>query len=340
MSTTGNFATYQATRHFASLDGLRCLSILGVIWHHTGAPGYPSVPLLQNGGYGVWLFFAISGFLITTLLLREKRRNGFVAMKNFIIRRALRIFPLYYTVLIAYVVLVRVLEHDSIEGREFLRNLKFYLSYSSNWGVPFGDGRVIFYFAWSLAVEEQFYMVWPWAEKYLRPVGAGLLMLVVCGAALHFGQPPFAAIGCGVLLAHVIDSERGFRWAFSVLGRKWSAPLALCLVLILIGSPRAPLEGILVAMTLLVGATTIREDHLLQRPLTLTPIVRTGQISYGMYLLHMLTANVVKRGMAAAGLDFYLLDFIATTSTVIVVAQLSFTYYESIFLRMKVRYAA
>ncbi len=340
MTTTGNFATYQATRHFASLDGLRCLSILAVIWHHTGAAGYPSVPLLQNGGYGVWLFFVISGFLITTLLLREKRRNGFVSMKNFIIRRALRIFPLYYTVLIGYVVLVRLLEHDSFEGREFLRNLKFYLSYSSNWFVPLTDGPVIFFFSWSLAVEEQFYMLWPWAEKYLRPAGAACLMLVLCGLSLHFGQPPFAAIGLGVLLAHVMDSERGHRWAAGVLGRTWSAPAALALVLLLVSSNKSPLEAVLVAMTLLVGATTIREDHLLQPALTLTPVVKTGQISYGMYLLHMLTANVVKRAMALAGLDFHLLDFIVTTSAVMVVAQLSFTYYESIFLRMKARYAA
>src|SRR5450432_1944217 len=91
---------YLATRHFGALDGLRCLSIVPVVWHHCTPRPLPG--LLGKGPAGVDLFFCISGFLITTLLLREKAVSGGIRLKNFYARRALRILPLYYAVLLAY----------------------------------------------------------------------------------------------------------------------------------------------------------------------------------------------------------------------------------------------
>ena len=82
------YDAYRGTRVFASLDGLRCLSILAVIWHHCGWQAAPWA-LLQMGYRGVDLFFVISGFLITTLLLREREETGRVSLREFWIRRAL-----------------------------------------------------------------------------------------------------------------------------------------------------------------------------------------------------------------------------------------------------------
>lgn len=340
MGQLAAFENYQATRHFGSLDGLRCLSILAVIWHHAGANGFPGVTLLQRGGYGVWLFFVISGFLITTLLLREKRKNGFVSMKNFVARRALRIFPLYYTVLLIYMVAVFVMERDSVAGRDFFRNLKFFLSYTSNFFVPWTDGRVIFYFSWSLAVEEQFYLVWPWAEKYLRPAAATVLMTALAAVCFRFGGEPFTAIGLGVLLAHAMDARRTFGWVAKVLGQPFSAPVALASTLGLLAWSGSTLLQVLVAMAALVGAATIREDHWLRPVLAWRPAVRLGQISYGMYLMHMLAYNASKRGLAMVDVSAPLVEFVLTVFVTAMIAQLSFTYYESIFLRMKHRYAS
>lgn len=115
-----SFSRFQAQQRFASLDGLRAFSILGVIWHHTAASVHG--PFLGHvGAEGVSLFFAISGFLITTLLLREQRRQGQVDLKAFYVRRSLRIFPLYYATLALYVLTVWVLERHSAVGRAFLR---------------------------------------------------------------------------------------------------------------------------------------------------------------------------------------------------------------------------
>src|SRR5579872_1045252 len=90
-----NHQRYLSTKYFPSLDGLRAISILAVIWYHD-----PLLRLIWRTGFlGVHLFFVISGFLITTLLLREKSEFGKISLKNFYIRRTLRIFPAYYLTL-------------------------------------------------------------------------------------------------------------------------------------------------------------------------------------------------------------------------------------------------
>src|SRR5262245_63551764 len=97
-------ALFLGRRHFASLDGLRALGILAVVWHHTlGGPGR----------FGANLFFLLSGFLVTTVLLRERTRKGTIDVLGFRARRARRLYPLYFTVLVGYVGVVALLERDA-----------------------------------------------------------------------------------------------------------------------------------------------------------------------------------------------------------------------------------
>lgn len=130
------------SRFFGSLDGLRCLSILAVVLHHSaGTHG-----AFSRLDLGVSLFFAISGFLITTLLLRERDGRGDISLTGFYVRRSLRIFPLYYAVLGLYILLVFFTERDARVRSEFFHHLPAFLTYTSNWFVSL-EGRVIFYFA-------------------------------------------------------------------------------------------------------------------------------------------------------------------------------------------------
>jgi peptidoglycan/LPS O-acetylase OafA/YrhL len=145
------YEDFRAVKHFASLDALRCLGIIGVIWQHS--PGLPreAMPFTDAGASGVALFFVLSGFLITTLLLREEAATGGINLRNFYIRRSLRIFPLYYAVLALYTVLVFFLEKNAA-GKLFFENLPYYLTYTNNWFVDLklnedGQRRVIFIFA-------------------------------------------------------------------------------------------------------------------------------------------------------------------------------------------------
>ena len=317
-----------------------------MIWHHCGwnqsAEGWA---LASTGYMGVDLFFVISGFLITTLLLREREDTGRISLRDFYIRRTLRIFPLYYTVIGLYVVTVYLFERNSAPGQAFFANLPFFLTYTSNWFIQL-EGRVIFYFAWSLATEEQFYLVWPTLEKALRgfaipaTVGAILVVRTIIErtapdaglwATIILSIHP--AILCGVLLAHALHHRSLYPVLERVMGRLWFGPAILVATITAMGL-LAPKSVIWTFMALLVGAAVVRERNGLPF-LRWRPLAYVGTISYGMYLLHMLCHNVVKR--ALAGHEALWLP--ATIALTIVVAGVSFRYYESRFLALKHRFS-
>src|ERR1041385_9541451 len=119
-SPAQSFDDFQSQSYFGALDGLRALSILLVLLHHvTWWPDTSPLHTLQeNGRYGVAFFFVISGFLICTLFLREERKTGRIALWKFYGRRALRLLPLYYAVLILQSVLVFVLHQYSPDNQQ------------------------------------------------------------------------------------------------------------------------------------------------------------------------------------------------------------------------------
>jgi peptidoglycan/LPS O-acetylase OafA/YrhL len=343
LSALKQYAAFQNTRVFSSLDGLRAFSILAVIWHH--GPGFNSHHLLlRQGQLGVRLFFAISGFLITTLLLREHRATGQICLKNFYARRSLRIFPLYYTVLGLYCV-VAALQHDP-RTQQFFHDLPYFLTYTSNWFVL---PAARFSLAWSLATEEQFYSTWPWVEKFLNTKRAIWIMIIalvahqiafishVAASRPFWGAflGAFAPSICfGVLIAHGLDSERSFNRLYRVLGRRY-ASLALAagaLAFMAVHAPRVLTEAVFAA---LVGACVIREDHALSRLLRHRYLSVLGMVSYGMYLFH---------GFVFVALSMFirptsLLAFCVATIVTFAIAFCSYGFYESYFLRMKRRFS-
>lgn len=141
--------------YYPFLDGLRGLAILMVLLHHFGINKYlyGQFNILIDGNAGVHLFFVISGFLVTTLLLKEKVRNGKISLKYFYIRRSLRILPVAYLFLVVLAILniifrLHVRVFDFIGAGTFIDNL------------PVSGSYYTAHF-WSLAVEEQFYLIFP-----------------------------------------------------------------------------------------------------------------------------------------------------------------------------------
>ena len=348
-------ARYLGTRFFGSLDGLRAVSILAVVWHHTGAAAFAG-PLGQQGKHGVSLFFVISGYLIATLILRAKQAGNF-RLGRFWGRRVLRIFPVYFAVLALYAVLTWVMERHSPDGEEFFATLPAFATFTANWVLPLESPRVIFYFAWSLAAEEQFYLVWPFLALWLAGMRPALVAVLVLLGSQYLGLDYAATLGrelparlatclppgilLGVILAYLLHAPAGFAAAFRLAGYRWSAPAAVLasLVMLAIGREFGPAEGLAVALPLtwLVAACVVREDHGLARVLRLAPLVWIGTVSYGMYLLHMLAVNLVRRVGAVAGIDNPLIDFVAGTMVALAAASISFLYYERPFLRLKER---
>lgn len=359
-ATAHSYGRFRNVRFFSCLDGLRAFSIIAVIWHHRASSAVSAdLGFLHRGNRGVTLFFAISAFLISTLLLRAKEK-GAICVPRFLARRALRILPLFYGVLAIYVVFVAFVERDAVAAREFLANLPAFATFTSNWFVTLDGPRVIFYFAWTLAAEEQFYLCWPWIERYLSnwwPVVVAIAALVISqgigfafagnyadSLPLKIAASVPAAILLGVILAHTLNSRRGFGWLMAVAGRRGSAVAAVVVVAgALAAEPALGFGGELLtslAMALLVATCVVREDNDLAPLLRLRPIAWIGTVSYGIYLMHMLSVGAARRALALAGVASPYADFAAGAILSIAIATVSYWTFERFFLRLKDRWFA
>lgn len=169
------------------LDGLRAIAVAAVVVYHLGTGALP------GGFLGVDVFFVISGFLITTLLMTERSRHGRIRFGRFYLRRARRLLPALLLTLAGSALLAATVARDAIEG--FRGNVAAALLYVSNWWYIaqeqsyfelIGRGNMLAHL-WSLAVEEQFYLVWPavvalvWGIARARRSSARLALLVVAG---------------------------------------------------------------------------------------------------------------------------------------------------------------
>ncbi len=173
----------KAANHIPSLDGLRAVSFGIVFVAHSG------LDKLVPGGFGVTVFFFLSGFLITTLMRTEFERSGTVSLKAFYLRRVLRILPPFYLVLTVAALLTGV----GFLGGQLIPNAVAaqFLHYANYWiirhdytGQPLGTGVY-----WSLAVEEHFYLLFPLLYLFLRRLRASqrrqaVVLWTVCGAIL------------------------------------------------------------------------------------------------------------------------------------------------------------
>jgi len=183
-----------------SLDGLRALSITMVLIDHAtvdyaAASGHPVITailgVVGDGNLGVFIFFVISGLLITTLLLKEERQTGRISLKHFYIRRVFRIFPAYYSYLAAVAILTAC-GVITVRAADFLHACTFsYIYYFGPWNWYVAH-------TWSLSVEEQFYLLWPLLLILLgrkRAVWWGVSIILLC----PFVRVAADALGHGVL---------------------------------------------------------------------------------------------------------------------------------------------
>jgi peptidoglycan/LPS O-acetylase OafA/YrhL len=317
-----------------------------VLTAHVYAPGWREL----QGGYGVIVFFVLSGFLITQLLLREEHDTGGISFFSFYVRRAFRLFPIYYLILSVYCVLIFVLGLRPDGRAGFADALPWYLSYMQD--VPYfrdrthsgGSISVPFYQSWSLGIEEKFYLVCPVvAFRVLRghkarvalAIGAVLLFSAARFAPMGRYVYPYAAISWGCLFALLYDTV-SIRDSFNGWISSWRA----CVVLL-----TWPLLHVVSAWNLLpVTARLIAEltypisiafvilaslrSAGLARIFSFTPLVALGRYSYCIYLIHLLVRQAVERVLhrmgivVENGLLVYLLMLLASTAAASILYQL------------------
>jgi peptidoglycan/LPS O-acetylase OafA/YrhL len=286
-----------------SLDGLRAFAVLLVFGVHT----HPR--LVPAGSIGVDIFFVLSGFLITTLLVEELDRRGRISIGRFYIRRALRLLPALFA-LLAAVALWALLVAAPDTRRSALREILAAGSYTRNLTWWAHTPGTLLGHTWSLALEEQFYLVWPLLLTLcLRPrrssrwlafafVGAFVVLSllrtahVVGPGALFIGRPEALLLGAALGL---LRRDFGGLWTSAAAARK-AGPAALggvaALVAIAAWDPGDDVFGIgyslaaLAAALLIYGLVTSNEGGLGQA-FAWKPAVALGRISYGFYLWHL-----------------------------------------------------
>ena len=297
-------------RRIPSLDGIRAISILMVIYGHLAGTRHFPISISEYGRWcgdvahlGVLVFFVLSGFLITSLLMSEREMMGAISLKRFYLRRIVRIFPAFYAFILVMAI-ATLLGVVHLTGRDFAYALTYTVNFEPNRALQIGH-------LWSLSVEEQFYLLWPLTLLVLRERRA----LIVAVAAIFTGplvrvailewifrvDPhslngmltsfpamfDYLAAGCALALLRPWLLTR--RWYLRLTASPWLAlavPLVLLInrmgshpVAILLGSPVMN-----VCIALLIESSTRHASSLAGRFLNWKPVVFLGVLSYSLYL--------------------------------------------------------
>ncbi len=343
----------ESRKHLPALDGIRALAVFVVILYHSGA--VTGVP----GDLGVSAFFVLSGFLITWLLIKELERTGTISLHDFYTRRTLRIFPAYYAFVILSLAADALLHHFWSWGV-----ITAAFTYTVNYYNAFlGHPTTSVAHAWSLAVEEQFYVIWPILLLTLWKKGRGhatkVLGLIVLGvlawrSILYAGfhvQSSWVydafdarcdALGIGCLMA-LLGSKSSYQSFEAAVSRyAWLPVVTLVLVWLSRIAPSSIYHytlGMTIEATLL-AVFLIQMLRLSESPLWSWlnhPVTRwLGAISYPCYLWHGwgldIGAHLTKHGPIW-------LQFIAGYAVTIGLASGSFYVIEKPFLALKKRSA-
>jgi len=291
-------------KYRADIDGLRCLAVLPVVFFHAGLPGF-------SGGFvGVDVFFVISGFLITTIIL-QAREAGRFSFLDFYARRIRRILPALVPV-IGFALVFSVLFLPLSERRDFFDSLIGAATFTSNYvfleQAGYFNGPVELkplLHTWSLAIEEQFYVVFPLvcvlAMTFAGRRALGILLSVVLiaslaanvyvlrdvSANLAFYSTPLRVwellAGC-LLAVWPVKVGRGAAQALGLVG------LALIIAAVVLFTPSTPFPGV-AALLPVAGAVMVivggaQSETVAARILSFRPFVQIGKVSYGLYLWH------------------------------------------------------
>lgn len=350
--------------HLKGLNGLRAIAALAVVVMHTSI-GLESFGLHWNrfvnelGVFAVTIFFSLSGFLITYLLLLEKDDRGDVNVKDFYIRRILRIWPLYFLYLSICVLVILATKTQTLPG-----SLPFYLLLTANipfiWNRPPALHLVAHY--WSLGVEEQFYLFWPWVarkEKLGRIIGVFLALFF----GLKIAASAYLAYSGHSTPYRVLDVTRFDCMAIGGIGAVWfhkrsPAFWKICTSL----AAQVVAWGGLAALAfnkfhihpivddeIVSALTVVLIVNLSSNPRTIINLEwrlpnYLGKISYGIYVIHPLVIFGMQRWCGAWIGQFpptfrYVLVYGGVMALTIGLAASSYESYEKRFLNLKERFS-
>lgn len=293
-------------KYVPELDGLRAICVLFTVLNHIGPH-----PAVLNGTVGVDVFFALSGFLITTLLIRDSRTPEGVSLRAFYIRRFFRIVPLYYGVFALYVAAAVVLHSTGLQDdpyQQMTRSWAYVLGFMSEYRPD--SAATFFGHAWTLGIEEKYYLAWPVLFLALQPLAHSKRLLVLF--ALWVAQIAFfpdqelrgyGGLTVGSALAMIVAQPHSRMAAAIIRTPAWIYALALGgTYVITLFTHDAKAHLLLATAAGLLIASMVSRDSQIARALRWKPLVFSGQHTYAIYLIHVLVANAVVFGLGAAKL--------------------------------------
>ncbi len=367
--------------YFENLDSIRFIAASMVLLDHTLIESYKFLHIentvwekllniISNGGNGVSIFFVLSGFLITYLLISEYELKGKIEIKNFYIRRILRIWPLYFAVIAFSFLVYPILKTTLGINNPLGSNILYHLSFLSNFDVIIvkshfsGTDALSQNITWSVSVEEQFYLFWPLIFTFLpKRFWLGVIASTIIfslgfrishnGDALLLYYHSFSVLldlGIGGLLAYLVKSCASIRAFFENCSTKmhmlfflfsfsllyWGLPLFLHFGL------ENALTRIYVSFSfgLIICAQAITKSNSFLNLKHFKLGSNLGKYTYGIYLIHpilIIFMDVFTRLIHLQKDNFYK-SFgigVAVFILTLVVSKLSYTYFESRFLKLK-----
>ena len=344
-------------KYFEKIDGLRFIAILAVMVHHIASI---FSTYIDWGYFGVDLFFVISGFLITTILLKSKG-NFKTLYYKFLARRSLRIFPLYYFVLILLILL----------GNEIVKDNIIYLAtYTFNYQYPFIDTPNPVGHFWSLSVEEQFYFFWPFIVIGLRYKEKTLMAVVLLMISFGYLQIYFSIIpslssynytglparmgslGLGALGSIMFMSRKA--WLIDILTNRYLEYVMYFILMVSLLFMQPILMGLSSLFMVLKAANNSYHARWVSKLLTNQKVLYIGRISYGLYIYHVPVIFYVTPyvfdpvwnlinfedlgALQVLKYHSWIIKFPLYCAITIVIAELSYRYFEKPLLGLKDRF--
>ena len=337
--------------YYTELDGVRAIAILMVMFFHFFSDFETNGSIFQflkrlalKGETGVTLFFVLSGFLITRILLSTRDSKNY--FYNFFVRRSLRIFPLYYLFLVIYY-LTPLFFGGSIP--EFGLQI-YYWIYLQDFSTTFGwksEGPGQF---WSLAVEEHFYLVWPFLIYYLREraISFWIGVIIVTSFILriymsrhyplihHFTFTRMDDLAIGAILAlleyHGFVKRRNAIYFLLLL-----IPVNMVWILNRFVGPSIAdslsfLQTSISFCSLIGFVICLQEGNWLKKILTQAPLIYTGKVSYGLYVFHPFCFKLFEIFFIT---KYWVVNLLGSLVFTYIIASLSYYFFESYFLKLK-----
>ena len=355
--------------YFSGLNAVRFFAATAVIFHHIeqnkfwfGIPNYWDTPFIDALGHkAVSLFFVLSGFLITYLLMDEVRKTNTVSVKKFYLRRILRIWPLYYLlIVIGFFVLPYVLDYDlfpqQIQKNFSLKWFVVYLLLFPNLVRVWGRTMVGLNQSWSIGVEEQFYIIWPLLiKKFKNSILKFLISFIIIKMFLQvllyfvddnlyklFSLLQIEQMAVGAIGAYILFHNQ--QKLLQIIYHSFTQVIMfVALLMIMFSGVHFIGVTILEAIVFTLFVMNVSVNEKFKFKIENKLFTRLGNISYGIYMYHTMVIALLMNFLSQTELKnnlvlFNILIYFGSVFITLLISDLSYRYFETGFLKLKSKF--